>query len=109
MAAAWHRHRRSTPERGSVIQIKEYIMLRGQTTLQAFRKSIVVALASAALLSACAPAQPTQNPEEIQAQVATSVAMTVAAQNQMGTFVAQTVEAGQPAATETPLVVPTLT
>ena len=33
------------------------------------------------LLSACQPAQPTQNPSEIADQVATSVALTVAAQN----------------------------
>jgi len=33
------------------------------------------------LLSACQPAQPTQNPSEITDQVATSVALTVAAQN----------------------------
>src|SRR5262245_50971794 len=109
MAAARHRRGRNRPEGRSIIQVKESTMLRGQTTLQAFRRSLVVAVASAALLFACAPAQPAQSPEEIRAQVAASVARTVAARNQMGTFVAQTVEAQQPAAPETALVVPTLT
>jgi hypothetical protein len=76
-------------------------MLKRQATLRAFQKSIVVALAGTVLLSACAPAQPGQSPEEIQAQIATSVAMTVAAQN------AETA-AAEPAATLTftPTTVP---
>ena len=46
------------------------------------RKTIMFcALAMIVLLSACQPAQPTQNPSEITNQVATSVALTVAAQN----------------------------
>ena len=46
------------------------------------RKTILfVAIAMIMLLSACQPAQPTQNPSEIANQVATSVALTVAAQN----------------------------
>lgn len=90
-------------------------MVKRQTTLQAFRKSMLVVLTLAALLAACAPAQ---SPEQIQSQVQTSVAMTVQAQNQMGTFVAQTVEAqsGQqvqatatltetPVATLTPVII----
>ncbi len=80
--------------------------------MQAFRKDILVILAVAALLAACAPGQ---SPEQIQAQVETSVAITVQAQNQMGTAVAQTVAVQAPAATETltpttiPLEIPTLT
>ena len=70
-----------------------------QTTLQAFRKSLLVTLAVTALLAACAPAQPSQ--EQVQSLVQTSVASTMQAQNQVGTFVAQTVQAYQPAATET--------
>ena len=76
--------------------------------MQVIRKPILVALGVVVLLSACAPAQATQSPEEIQAQIETSVAMTVAVQN------TQTAEA-QPAATETltpttiPLLLPTLT
>jgi galactitol-specific phosphotransferase system IIB component len=69
--------------------------------MQAFRKSMLIALVIAALLAACGPAQ--QTSAQIQAQVQTSVALTVQAQNQIGTFVAQTVEAqsGQALATET--------
>ena len=66
-------------------------MVTKQTTLQAFRKSLLVTLALAALLAACAPAQPNQ--EQVQSLVQTSVASTMQAQNQVGTFVAQTVEA----------------
>ena len=74
-------------------------MVTKQTTLQAFRKSLLVTLALIALLAACAPAQPSQ--EQVQSLVQTSVASTTQAQNQVGTFVAQTVQAYQPAATET--------
>jgi hypothetical protein len=46
------------------------------------KKTVVLAaMALILLLSACQPAQPTQNPGEIADQVATSVALTVAAQN----------------------------
>jgi hypothetical protein len=79
--------------------IKEKIMVTKQTTLQAFRKSLLVTLALITLLAACAPAQPSQG--QVQSLVQTSVASTMQAQNQVGTFVAQTVQAYQPAATET--------
>ena len=74
-------------------------MVTKQTTLQAFRKSLLITLAVTALLAACAPAQPSQG--QVQSLVQTSVASTMQAQNQVGTFVAQTVQAYQPAATET--------
>lgn len=45
------------------------------------KKFLFSAIALIVLLSACAPAQPTQSAEEIANQVATSVALTVAAQN----------------------------
>jgi hypothetical protein len=45
------------------------------------KKFLFSALVMMVLISACAPAQPTQSPEEIANQVATSVALTVAAQN----------------------------
>jgi hypothetical protein len=46
------------------------------------KKTIVLsAMALIFLLSACQPAQPTQNPSDIANQVGTSVALTVAAQN----------------------------
>jgi Ig-like domain from next to BRCA1 gene len=79
--------------------LKEKIMVTKQTTLQAFRKSLLVTLALITLLAACAPAQPSQG--QVQSLVQTSVASTMQAQNQVGTFVAQTVQAYQPAATET--------
>ncbi len=68
-------------------------MVREKTTLQVLRKLLVVLLAAAAILAACAPAQTTQSPEQIQAMVATSVAMTMDAQNQIASAVAMTVEA----------------
>ncbi len=74
-------------------------MVRKRTTLQAFHKSLLVTLTSAALLTACGLAQPSQG--QVQSLVQTSVASTMQAQNQVSTFVAQTVQAGQPAATET--------
>ena len=70
------------------------------------------------LLVACAPAggQQAPSPEEIQAQVSTSVAMTMEAQGQIATFVAQTVAAQEteaaaalPTATLSPTPLPTLT
>jgi Ig-like domain-containing protein len=45
------------------------------------KKILFSAMALIFLLSACQPAQPTQNPDDIANQVATSVALTVAAQN----------------------------
>jgi len=45
------------------------------------RKILLFAIALIFLLSACQPAQPTLNPDDIANQVATSVALTVAAQN----------------------------
>ncbi len=58
------------------------------------RKAILVALVATALLSACAPGQ--VSPAEVQVQVGTAVAMTVAAQNGMATSVAQTLTAQVP-------------
>lgn len=87
-------------------------MVKERTTLHAFRKSTLVVLAVTAVLAACLPGQ---SPEQIQAQVQTSVAMTVESQNQMGTAVALTVQAQLPAATATSsptpigLSLPTLT
>ena len=45
------------------------------------KKFLFSALVMMFLVSACAPAQPTQSPQDIANQVATSVALTVAAQN----------------------------
>jgi hypothetical protein len=45
------------------------------------KKILLSVMALIFLLSACQPAQPTQNPSDIADQVATSVALTVAAQN----------------------------
>jgi Ig-like domain-containing protein len=45
------------------------------------KKILLFAMAMIFLLSACQPAQPTQNPSDVANQVATSVALTVAAQN----------------------------
>ena len=62
------------------------------------KKSFLALLMLTALITACAPAQPSQ--DQIQSQVQTSVAATMQIQNQMGTFVAQTVQAQPAAATE---------
>lgn len=80
------------------------------------RWSILLKLASTmlaiTLLAACAPGVvPTANPEEIEGQVATSVAMTIEAQGQIATSVALTVAAQETAAaaaapTETPSPLP---
>jgi len=67
--------------------------------MKAFRKSLLVTLALAALLTACGLAPPSQ--AQIQSLVQTSVASTMQSQNQVGTFVAQTVEAQQPVGTAT--------
>lgn len=45
------------------------------------RTIVFFALAIILLLSACVPAQPTQNPQDVQNEVATAVALTIAAQN----------------------------
>lgn len=45
------------------------------------KKILFAAVAMIFVLSACAPAQPTQNPADVANQVATAVALTVAAQN----------------------------
>ncbi len=76
------------------------------------RKAIFVALAIAGLLAACAPAQAT-SPEQVQSQVATSVAATVQSQNNLAMSVAQTLTAQAPLPSATasltpiPLVLPT--
>ncbi len=68
------------------------------------RKAMLVGLAVAALLGACAPAQTSS--EEVQAQVATSVAMTVQAQSDMAAGVAGTLTAQAPAAMASPTAIP---
>jgi len=61
-----------------------------------------------AMLAACAPGEATVSPEEVAAQVATSVAMTVEAQDQIATYVALTV-AAQEAEAEAAEPLPTAT
>ena len=73
------------------------------------KKTIVLAaMALIFLLSACQPAQPTQNPSEIGDQVATSVALTVAAQNALAqsapTLVPQATNTTLPTQTEVGVV-----
>ena len=63
------------------------------------KKFLFSALAMILLLSACAPAQPTQSAQDIANQVATSVALTVAAQNAQ----TQAAQSLVPAATNTTL------
>jgi hypothetical protein len=75
------------------------IMLNKRTTHHSSRRSRIAGLAAVALLAACAPAVST---EEVQMQVATGVAQTVAAQNGMATSVALTVTAMAPTITLTP-------
>jgi hypothetical protein len=79
---------------------------------------LVSMLLAIVMLAACAPATvPTPSPEEIEGQVATSVAMTIEAQGQIATSVAQTVAAqatgtaaaAPPTETPSPLPPPTLT
>lgn len=67
--------------------------------VKVFRKAILVAAAMAAILAACAPAQPVT--VDVQSQVATSVAATVGAQGDMAAAVASTLTAQAPAATAT--------
>jgi hypothetical protein len=63
------------------------------------KKFLFCALAMIFVLSACAPAQPTQSAEDIADQVATSVALTVAAQNAQ----TQAAQSAVPPATNTTL------
>lgn len=70
-----------------------------------FRKAVMIALALAAVLSACAPAAQT-NPQQVLSDVGTSVAMTVEAQNGISTAAAASLTAQAPQAT--PTLVPTL-
>lgn len=83
-------------------------------------RAIIILLALALSVGACAPAattdqpnpqvQNTQGSQDAQARVNTAVAQTLEVQNQVGTFVAQTVEAQAPAtATSEPVSIPTLT
>lgn len=87
-------------------------MLKKRTAHRSSRRSLIVSLAGVALLAACAPAVST---EQVQMQVATGVAQTVAAQNGMATSVALTVTAmaptitPTPSPTEIPLDIPSLT
>lgn len=80
-------------------------MVTRQTTLQTFRKLLVLVLALTITLAACAPQQATESPER---QVATSVAMTVSAIKEE-TAAAQPLGTATSAPTESPAVVPTLT
>ena len=84
------------------------------------RKTIVFsALALIFLLSACQPAAPTQNPGDIANEVATAVALTVAAQNALTqsapTLAPQATNTTLPTQTEVPLlasptpIIPTVT
>ena len=57
-------------------------------------------LALAVFIGACAPAE---SPQEVEGRILTSVAQTIAAQDQMGTFVAQTVAAQNPTETSIPM------
>jgi hypothetical protein len=63
------------------------------------KRFLFSALAMIFVSSACAPAQPTQSPEDIENQVATSVALTVAAQNAQ----TQAAQSAVPPATNTTL------
>jgi hypothetical protein len=78
------------------------------------RKSLIILTAMILLLAACAPAAAVQSPQDVRAQVETSVAMTVSAQDQVAESIALTMAAQQalasptPDATSTPDVPPTL-
>jgi hypothetical protein len=63
------------------------------------KKILLSAAALILLLSACAPAVPTQNPDDVANQVATAVALTVAAQNAQ----TQAAQSAVPQATNTTL------
>lgn len=78
------------------------------------KKFLFFAVALITLLSACAPAQPTQGAVDISNQIATAVALTVEAQNSIETHVAETVgplatNTMLPTQTEAVLVPPTET
>jgi len=76
---------------------------------QSIRRILFTALTAIFLLAACAPAQPqTPNPEDVANQVATSVALTVAAQN-LDTAEAQPVVTDTAVPTATPAAVDTPT
>jgi predicted small secreted protein len=68
------------------------------------RTAILVVLATAALLAACAPAQ--TSPEQVQSTIATSVAMTVESQNNMALAVVQTLTAQAPLPSPTASLTP---
>jgi len=77
-------------------------------------RSLYILAALVFLLAGCAPATPpTPSAEEVANQVATSVAMTVEAQNAAATFIAETEKAQmppeEPTVTEEPEPVPTIT
>ncbi len=65
------------------------------------RKAMLVVVAMAALLAACAPASTTTTPEQVQAQVETSVALTVQAGSAQTAAAAQSLTSQAPAATAT--------
>ena len=81
--------------------------------MQKANRSIYFLLALFLLLAGCTPSTPpTPSPEEVANQVATSVALTVQALDDIATSVAQTTEAQmptEPAETEEPEPVPTST
>ena len=79
---------------------------------------LAITMLAVTLLVACAPGEPAPSPEEVEAAIETSVAMTVEAQGEIATSVAMTVAAREaeaaaalPTATQTPTPepLPTLT
>ncbi|HLO30773.1 MAG TPA: NBR1-Ig-like domain-containing protein [Anaerolineales bacterium] len=76
------------------------------------KKILPTAIAMIYLLSACFPAQPTVNPADVQNQVATSVALTIAAQNAQtqaaASLVPQVTNTTLPTQTEVAVASPTL-
>jgi len=90
-------------------------MVKRRTDLKTFLRAAVVVLGVLGMAAACGPAPTGLSPEQVQVQVATGVAATVEAMNSMGTGVAMTVAAVQPAAaatlapTDVPLFLPSLT
>ncbi len=75
--------------------------------MQAFLRTVLVILAAMALVAACAPAQPTISAEQIQAQVETSVALTVAAQDaQAAQAQSEATATLEPTLTEIPSLTP---
>jgi len=77
------------------------------TTMKLYRKFAIFTTITV-LMVACAPSQPTINPEDVQSQIDTAVAQTMAAQGQIATYVAQTMEAQKPLETPTPTGTSTL-